>query len=399
MEIMTVFIDGLKPESIKHMDFMSTFSSKGRIKTELGYSNPCHASMYSGVYPNKHLYWFIWKYSPNTSPFKWLNSMKMMNDSENIILKYGAFKLSKIFSSKKVTSYFGIQFLPKIPLKVWPNFDVTEKKYWTEDNYIKNYPTIFEILRHYEKPFQVVGLKGDLSKSSVLVEKHQPMSTESQWLYYFIGDIDPMSHKYGQNSPVTIAQLKKIDQILERKYKLFENDATDPVFMLFSDHGHINVKKEISMHLIFSKYNKRLADYVHFIDANYIRFWFRSDYEEKEVRNILSDLNDIGFILTEKKLQNYNINMPDNRYGDLVFYLDAPYIFGPSEFYIKSKKFGSRVASMHGYLPDYTESDGVIISNRGIIRNEIKLEDITPTIISGLEIDVPEYMDGEAIWK
>lgn len=43
MEIMTVFIDGLKPESIKHMDFLSTLSSKGRIKTELGVlkSMPC----------------------------------------------------------------------------------------------------------------------------------------------------------------------------------------------------------------------------------------------------------------------------------------------------------------------------------------------------------------------
>ena len=398
MEIMTVFIDGLKPDSIKHMDFLSTFSSKGRIKTELGYSNPCHASMYSGVYPNKHLYWFIWKYSPNTSPFKWLNNMGMVKENENIVLKYGAFKLSKMFSSKKATSFFGIQFLPKIPLKVWPNFDLAERKYWTEDSYIDNYPTIFEILRQHGKSFRTVGLEGDLSKSSVLVDKCRPMNPEGQWLYCFIGDIDPMSHKFGQSSPVTIAHLKKIDRILEKKYMDFEKEHSDPCFMLFSDHGHIDVKNEISMQQIFSKYNKRLADYIHFIDANYIRFWFKNSHDEKEVRSILSDLNDLGFILTEKQLQNYRMDMPDNRYGDLIFYLDTPYIFGPSEFYVKSKKFGSRVVSMHGYLPDYAESDGVIISSRGLVRNEIKLEDITPTIISSLGIDVPAYMDGEPIW-
>lgn len=174
--------------------------------------------MYSGVYPNKHLYWFIWKYSPNTSPFKWLNNMGMLKENENIVFKYGAFRLSKMFSSKKVSSFFGLQFLPKIPLKVWPNFDLAERKYWTEDNYIDNYPTVFEILQQHGKSFRTVGLKGDLSNSSILIDKHRPMNSEGQWLYYFIGDIDPMSHKYGQSSPITIAHLKKIDRILERKY-------------------------------------------------------------------------------------------------------------------------------------------------------------------------------------
>jgi len=395
---MNVFIDGLKPESIKYMDFLSTFNSKGRIKTELGYSNPCHASMYSGVYPNKHLYWFIWRYSPNTSPFKWIDNIGFIKETEDVMIKYAAFKLTKMFFSKKVTSFFGIQFLPKIPLKVWSNFDLAEQKYWTENNYIDSYPTLFEILQKHGKSFHVVGLNGDLSHSSDQISKHKPSNEEDQWLYYFIGDIDPMSHKYGQNSSVTINQLKKIDRILEKKYNVFEKECSDPVFMLFSDHGHTTVKNEFNMHNIFSKYHKRLADYIHFIDANYIRFWFRSCKEENEVRGILSALNDIGFILTEKHLQKYQINMPDNRYGDLIFYLDAPNIFGPSEFYIKTKKIGSRVVSMHGYLPDYSESDGVIIASQGFNRSEVKLEDITPTVISSLGIDVPTYMDGKPIW-
>jgi len=61
--VLTVFVDGLKPESLEYMEFLDTFENKMRIRPELGYSNSCHASMYTGVHPNKHLKWFIWKYS------------------------------------------------------------------------------------------------------------------------------------------------------------------------------------------------------------------------------------------------------------------------------------------------------------------------------------------------
>ena len=76
MKVLTVFIDGLKPESVEeYMPFLNTFG-KRRVETDLGYSVTCHATMYSGVYPNKHLRWFLWKYSPETSPFKWIRRFK-----------------------------------------------------------------------------------------------------------------------------------------------------------------------------------------------------------------------------------------------------------------------------------------------------------------------------------
>ena len=75
--LLTVFIDGLKPESLEHMPFVNSLSSKRRIRTELGYSSTCYASMFSGVHPNKHLRWFFWKYSPETSPCKWVRKFKI----------------------------------------------------------------------------------------------------------------------------------------------------------------------------------------------------------------------------------------------------------------------------------------------------------------------------------
>ena len=60
---------------------------------------------------------------------------------------------------------------------------------------------------------------------------------------------------------------------------------------------------------------------------------------------------------------------------------------------------------MHGLLPDYPDSDGVFISDKEIPDkrshngHHIILQDIPPSILDIFGIGIPEYMDGEIIWK
>ena len=71
--LLSVFLDGLKPESLEHMPFVNSFTHKSRIKGEFVYSIACHGSMYSGVHTDKHKLWFVWRKSPESSPFKKFN--------------------------------------------------------------------------------------------------------------------------------------------------------------------------------------------------------------------------------------------------------------------------------------------------------------------------------------
>ena len=112
--LLTVFIDGLKPESLEYMEFLDTFENKRRIEPELGYSNPCHGSMYSGVHPNKHLCWFIWKHSLKTSPFKWIERFKVNRLPHNAYTKYICYRVSKYFKNGR--SYYGVPFLWYVPM-------------------------------------------------------------------------------------------------------------------------------------------------------------------------------------------------------------------------------------------------------------------------------------------
>jgi bisphosphoglycerate-independent phosphoglycerate mutase (AlkP superfamily) len=54
---------------------------------------------------------------------------------------------------------------------------------------------------------------------------------------------------------------------------------------------------------------------------------------------------------------------------------------------------------MHGYLPDYPDSDGILISNKKLKKDVAILQDIAPSILQALGLEVPDHMDGEPLWK
>ncbi len=382
--LLTVFIDSLKPESIEYMPFLNSFEVRRRVKTELGYSLTCHSSIYSGVHPDKHKVWVLWKYSPHSSPFKWISKLKIDRLPHNKYSKFACFAVTKLLYRGK--TLFGMPFrfitfwgLWHTPLKYWSYLDTTEYQ-----------QTLFDILQDNNIGFEVVY---------DVAEKHK-FSNLKPWTYIFIGDIDPLTHRYGQDSIPTRKRLAEIDEILQGIYGLFEKEFGDFYFMCFSDHGQSRVKGKVDLYALFESHGKRFDDYIRFMDSTFVRFWFRNEKEEGEVREILSELEGKGFILTEEHLRKYKISMPDNRYGDLIFYLNVPHIFDHGNLKVMGKQFSVSAVEMHGYLPDHSESDGIFISNKQVLDgSHVELVDIMPSILDALNIKLPDYVDGKVLWK
>ena len=399
--LLTVFIDGLKPESIEHMPFLNSFRSKRRVRTELGYSPTCYASMFSGVHPNKHLHWFTWQYSPGTSPYKWISRFKIDKLPHNIFTQYACYKITSTLGGVAIP-WEGVMGLTwwYIPVQGWSYLDIAIKKHWSEPNFIENYPSLFDILVANRVPYEIVGLEAPtLEESSRTIDQHN-FSEIKNWTFFFIGDIDPLSHRYEQDSPQAIDRLKEIDRILERKYELFEKADKDFLFMLFSDHGHIKVKNRLNLRAFFDSQGESLGNYIYFIDESYARFWFRNEVERNRVTKVLSRIGDKGFILTEEHMQKYKVDMPDNRYGDLIFYLDVPYAFHHGAVVLGRRIEGKPSVSAHGYLPDHADSDGVLISNKELRDFPyVELVDIMPSVLDVFGIEMPDYVDGKAIWR
>jgi hypothetical protein len=388
---LTFFFDALKPESLEYMPFLNSFQHHRRLRTELGYSVTCHPTMYSGVHPNKHLQLFVWKYDPKTSPFKWARVFKYLGLMDNLPSRYFLHKYTRQFR-KGNTAWFGVPLLVNEPLRYWPCFDVVEDRSWEEPGYLKEYPTVFDILRRHGLAFDIVGMKRGAGDEFDQIGPYN-FTGILPWSYFFLGSIDGYSHKYRQDGPETIARMRRLDRLVEDKYEAFSRQVSDFNAFVFSDHGQIPVEKHVDIHGHFQRCGHRIHKFINLIEANYARFWFRTDRERAVVEKILGGLED-GFILTDEHMTRYHIEMPDNRYGDLIFYLDQPNIFSKTIW-----GFSRKQKSMHGYLPDYAGSDGVFLSQQPLIEGtHVELVDVLPSLLKLLDLPVPGYVDGKVLW-
>jgi hypothetical protein len=347
--------------------------------------------MYSGVHPNKHLQWFVWKYDPSTSPFKWARVFKYLGFLDNLGSRYFLHKYTRLFRENN-TAWFGVPFLVNLPLRYWPYFNVVEDRAWNEPGYLADYPTVFDILRHHKVDFEVSGMSKNGGDEFEQIGQHK-FEEIQPWTYFFLGSVDHYSHHYGQDAPETIDRLRKLDQLVKSKYEEYSRRVSDFDVFVFSDHGHIRIEKHVDIHAIFRKHGYNLHRFINLIESNYARFWFRNDRERAIVERILSTVAE-GFILTEKHYHCYHLQMPDNRYGDLVFYLDAPAIFSKTIW-----GFSRKQRSMHGYLPEHPGSDGVFLSHRPLVTgSHVELVDVLPTVLTSLDLPIPEYIDGRTLW-
>jgi hypothetical protein len=390
--ILTFFFDALRPDSLQYMPFLNSFAHKRRMRAELGHSVTCHPSMYSGVHPNKHLQWFVWRYDPVSSPFKWARVFRYLGFLDNVGSRYFLHKYTRQFRPAN-TAWFGIPLLVNLPLKYWPYFNVVEDRSWDEPGYLKEYPTVFDILRRHNVGFEVVGMTKGAGSEFTQIGGHE-FTEIRPWTYFFLGSVDSYSHKYGQDAPETIERMGRLDQLVEAKYEAYSRRVSDFDVFVFSDHGHIHSEKRVDIHRVFRQHGHNLNRFIHLIDSNYARFWFRNDRERAIVERVLANVEE-GFILTDEHLGRYHLQMPDNRYGDLVFYLDAPYLFTKTIW-----GFSRGQKSMHGYLPDYPDSDGIFLSQRPLIEGtHVELVDVLPTLLDSLGLPVPDYVDGQVLWK
>ena len=392
--VLAAFIDGLRPDSVEHMPFVSSLSKPARIRTELGYSITCHPSMYTGVWPEQHLSWFIWKYDPDTSPFRWLKETGWSKIPDTSYTRYGLYRLTKVFKSN--SAFFSLPFPAFVPIKNLPYFDVTEKKFWDEDQFNPHFPTIFEIFRERGISTNIVGMDKTASNAAEKILRTVP--TFSDFTYLFFGDIDYVSHMKGHDSPQARERLRRVDQAIELWYRSAVKTYGEPLFMLWSDHGHIPIEEQVDVARVFHSHGLDIDDFIHFVDSNYIRFWFRNENEQKQVERVVPDLGK-GFIITPEIAERYHVRMPDNRYGDLIFYLEAPAVFHKGTFNVFGRKLTSPDVSMHGYSPENSGVDGTLVTNRNISfsRRPI-LQDIPPTLLKHFKIPVPDYMVGDSLW-
>lgn len=340
--VLAVFLDGLGADAIDRMPFLAGQTTVRRVRTELGYSITCHASMYTGLRPDRHGLWFVWQRLPEASPFRWLRPFRFLNVVDNLPMHVVATKITRRFVA--TTSWFGIPYPVHVRWRDIPDLDVAERKLWTDPGYLSPASTIFDLMRAAEVPFEVVGMARGPSAGLAGMEAWRASQTPLPFTLLFAGDIDHASHAHGQGSADVTELMARVDATIERQFGALAEGGPEPVLVVWSDHGHHDVQR-LNPLTFLREHRIDIRRYPHVIDTNFIRLWIDDPGERRRVADELNALG-IGHVLTDAELNAYRVRMPDDRYGNLIFYVELPFALSHTIW-----GFGRRLASATDIFP------------------------------------------------
>lgn len=389
--VLLYFMDGVKYDMMqKHMPFLASLHTKP-LMSDFGYSCACHATMYTSRYIEEHGTWYIWKRG-NYSPYKWLNYIPGLKYINWLPLKLVLGKITRKLS--KNSSYPGVPCLVNLPLKYWPLFETTEDVMWNDKRYKPEIPNLFSIMRDNNVKHHVIALHRGTQANDSMNEECQVDYKNDKFVYYFIGYTDNIMHQYGEFRKESQEYLTKVDAFIKMTYEKAKTARPDEdvTIIAFSDHGHIDIEEpKIDINDYFKLYGLKVNKYVHLIEANFARFWFRNDKEREEVDQVLALMTDksLGFVLTKEYLDKYHLNVNPKEHGEVVFYLAAPH-----EFTNTIWGFGKTVKSGHGFEPTLPKHYGIFCSNKPLAnnRNFAYLTDVLPSVVDNMGMKADSYL-------
>lgn len=381
--LLSIFADGVRFDSLQMMPFLSTLNNVP-LETVLGYSISCHPSMYTGVYPNKHKISFHWvkskkKYGPYTPLSFFPDMFPFSNPYFQAVLSHF---YAKFFLKKKASPFMGYGKILNLPMKHWHKIEIGEFKYWDEPNYVSDdIKTIFELVRERQIKHHISELHKPKIGKIDLINTIAPDGFD--WVYYFVGETDSISHYSLQHSPESESLFKKLDAFIEKQYRAFEktygSDGFD--FIFWSDHGHIEISNRYNLYDTFRRTGHNLKKFFHIVDSTTARFWPDTDAQKEAIIRTMEQIPE-AHLVNEAHMNKLHLPVDKNLYGDLFYYLD-----GGSIFTHTIHGFGLKTKSMHGYHPDAPGNDGLFVSNKQVSTKKATLPDVFASTIHSLGIN------------
>ena len=389
--VLSIFADGVRHDSLRYMPFVSRLNSVP-LETVLGYSITCHPSMYTGVYPDKHKIAFHWvKSEKKYGPYSLLSFFPdVFPFSNSFVQAVCSHFYAKFFL--KSSAFMGYSKVLNLPMKFWHLLDINEFKYWDEENYINDdVRTIFELVRERGLTSHISKIhKPNLGKIDY-IEVVNPKNYD--WVYYFVGELDGISHSHTQHSQEGKKLLLKLDSFVKDRYQEFEKEHSDFTFIFWSDHGHIPIDTRYNLYEEFEKHRINLKKIFHIIDSTTARFWPETDSERNTIQRIMREIPEANLVSSKEYLE---LHLPEeeNLYGKLFYYLNGGAVFTHT-----IHGFGLKTQSMHGYHPKANGNAGLFASNKPIKQDQATLPDVFATSIKKLGIKyIPKAgLDGKNI--
>ena len=362
---MVIFIDALGWEVLKGRKFLENeMPHRQKLRSTFGFSSACVPSILTGRTPREHLHWSYFFYSKETSPFGALRPLAWLPKA---LTERGRVRhlISRLVG--KVMGFTGYFQLYNLPFKYANLFDHCEKNNIFKAGGMNQGDNIFDLLERNEVPYHVSDWH-DGEEDNLEACEQAIVNEDIDFAFLYMASMDGLLHQVGKESDQVDTKLAWYEEKLRKLLDVARDHRDDVRVFICSDHGMATVNKDIDLmstvQALPLDYKK---DYVAVYDSTMARFWFMNERARSLVSETLNGL-DCGKILSPQELVALGCDFEGDRFGELIFLLDAGSIIVPSHMGLKT------ITGMHGYHPDHEDSDAALLSN---VSTPVPLESIT----------------------
>ena len=391
-----ILIDGLRHDYITPDDspFLYKFR-ESRISGSLiePLSFQTRPAFFAGLHPEEsdvaNLFW----YDPQNSPFKFTKYFFCPERLYSLpktrtFFQRGIGKITRIMEAKKGHTASAFYAYPaEIPYRFLHFFAFSER-YNTWDAQSLPQPTLFDILRDYKKNWLWLGYPNINQRTKPLMEAfHTQLHPNYSFVYLHFAELDWVGHSHGPHSPECKRTLRILDEAVENVYNTLLKMFGEINGIIFGDHGMVKITKIINVEHLLRKTDLKVPrDYVYFLDSTQARFWFKNEYSQKIIREILEQLEN-GRILNEQDQKDLRIRYSHDKFGQLIFMVYDNTLIFPNFF----QRY-EPIKGMHGYLPDVSGNWAQFIVDAGIyaeLEKPVHMIDLFPTFLDLLNLPIP----------
>ena len=352
-----LFIDALGWKIVNDHRFLTELlPERKKINMQFGYSSSAIPTILSGKTPSEHGHLGLFRFAPETSPFKAFSRLAWLFKPESFWNR-GRIRhhLSKLL--KKVYGFTGYFQLYRMPVWKLKFVDYCEKRDLFVAGGMENIANLHDTLSRKGVDFHISDWHLNDDKNYIAAEK--AIEDGKNFLFVYTASFDGVLHDKISDTAAIKNKLDEIGKQIVHLYRKAEEYAEKVHFTVISDHGMtplsgtVNIMDAVEKNgLVFGK------DYGACFDSTMARFYYLNEKAEPVISGLMKKFP--GHFLSKEEESKYGIYRTDRIFGDAIFLLDAGIQIVPSDMGDKPQN------GMHGFAPENEHSFAMILSNTPI---------------------------------